>query len=139
MKRKKAGSDTEVTPPNKNLPGLTNINNKDPPPQITPTIPSAKETRSETNNNEIDTTTNAESYFSYDVLLHIFNMLDEKRDLAISSGVCKLWRKVALNPVFLWEVVRQWHTEYLQRKSWGKGIKKIRKEKEKSEPEKFCI
>ena len=61
---------------------------------------------------KVDSPFSATSVFSYDVLMYIFNFLEQKRDLALCSGVCQLWRKVALNPVFLWEVVKQWHTEY---------------------------
>lgn len=54
----------------------------------------------------------AATVLTYDVLLHVFTFLEQKKDLALCSFVCSLWRKVAFNPIFLWENIKQWHTEY---------------------------
>src|SRR5271163_3426581 len=62
-------------------------------------------------------TTDSNTYspvFSYDILLCIFNFLEQKKDFAVCSGVSRLWRKAASHPMFLWDVIRVWYTEYLQ-------------------------
>lgn len=68
------------------------------------------------NDNNNNTTTEIEEWetvLTFDVLVNIFFYLDSKKELNLCASVCKKWRKVANNPIFLWEVIRQLHTEYL--------------------------